>query len=180
MKYLFITDVHGDGDAIEKVLSYKEKDNWNKIIILGDLLYHGPRNPIKRSYDPLKVVELLKPLKEDIIWIKGNCDAEVDETVMEMNAFVSISLKLNGIDCLLTHGHHTSRHNPDESLKKGSVVFYGHYHVNDYVILNDVKYINLSSISLPKDNHKTFAILEDNVFSIYKLEDHSLIKEIKI
>ena len=119
MRYLVISDIHGASQALEQALSWKETLGAEKILLLGDVLYHGPRNDLPVPYAPKEVAERLNGLKEQIVSVQGNCDAEVDQMVLEfpiMKAFEILRLE-DGRKVILTHGH---RCNPGSvSMPKG-------------------------------------------------------------
>lgn len=178
MKYLIITDVHGDASTLERVLEIYKEANLDKIICLGDLLYHGPRNPIPEMYNPKKICELLKPYLNKLIWIQGNCDAEVDEMVMDKSFTKGKYLKVFNHRFYFTHGHKISKHNPSDKLNVDFVV-YGHYHVFDNTRINDINYVNIGSLSLPKDNYKQYAIMDEEGIKVYNLDNNTLIGHVK-
>ena len=173
MKYLVFTDLHGTYPSLIKLLEVFKKEDCDKIICLGDLLYHGPRNDLPDGYAPKKVIETLKPYMDKFIWVQGNCDAEVDEMVLNKKFKKKIKLKHNNKDIILTHGHHLSRFDVDINIKEGTIVIYGHYHVFNVSDINNVRYINVGSCSIPKDNIKQYAILDDKL-TIYTLDGEKI------
>lgn len=159
MKYLIFSDIHGSSYYMEKVLNAFEKEKCDKLICLGDLLYHGPRNDLPHGHNPKEVVRMINNYKDKIVMVKGNCEAEVDQMVLDFPIFDFSSISDNSI--LLTHGHHINPENPID-VTKGSIVFYGHTHVSKSEVVNGVYYINPGSVSLPKLNTKhSFVILEE-------------------
>ena len=173
MKYLFVSDIHGSLDSTKHIINKFNENHCDKIIILGDILYHGPRNDLPDCYNPKKVIELLNPLSNSIIAIKGNCDAEVDQMVL--NFKIHDNYILNN-DIYLTHGHHVNYLSPlnNENIK---TIIHGHTHIIKVDVIDNKKYINLGSITIPKENtRRCYAILEENVFSIYDLQDNLLMK----
>jgi putative phosphoesterase len=156
--YLICSDVHGCITTLNKVVDFFLINKFDKLIILGDLLYHGPRNDIPKGYNPKEVIKLLNPLKEKIIMVRGNCDAEVDQMVLDFKIHNKKKIKYNSKNIHLIHGHHLDKEN--NHYKKGDVVFYGHTHVSKYENINNVAYINPGSISIPKENtKKSFMVL---------------------
>ena len=146
-------------------------------ICLGDLLYHGPRNDLPKSYNPKEVVKMLEPFVNDkkLLWIQGNCDSEVDTMVMKTKYSKRKTIYINNRRIILTHGHHLSRFEPDATLKPHDLVIYGHYHVLDLSTINGVDYLNIGSLSIPKDNRRQFGIIEDKVIKIYDLDTLELL-----
>ncbi|MGM9857753.1 MAG: phosphodiesterase [Bacilli bacterium] len=177
MKYLIFSDLHGDYLSCQRIINEFETNKCDKFIFLGDLLYHGPRNDLPSGYDTKKVVELLKPYKDKFIWIKGNCDAEVDEMVTSMTNESKISMNINGFDFIFTHGHHLSSSNPDLNIKKGTIVVYGHYHRFEKININEVCYLNIGSCSIPRDGKKQYGILTEDKITIYSFDNDVLISE---
>ena len=97
MKYLVVSDIHGSLFYASKIIEIMKKENIDKLILLGDLYYHGPRNPLPKEYNPMEVSKLLNSLKDQLICIKGNCDAEVDEMISEFSFNDHIKLDINNI-----------------------------------------------------------------------------------
>lgn len=176
MKVLFISDIHGSFYYLRKVMDEYEKQEMDKIVILGDVLYHGPRNQLPKGYDCQAVLKLLNGYKEDIIAVRGNCDAEVDQMVLEFDVMADYKkVNLNGIDFFLTHGH-LYEGIPD--MAKDCVFAYGHIH-KAVACKQDGQYvINPSSISLSKEGVNSYGVLENDIFTIYDL-DGTIVKTIQ-
>ena len=167
MKYLIISDIHGSKYYVEKVLEVYQNENCDKMIILGDVLYHGPRNDLPEGYNPKEVVRLLNQYKDDIMCIKGNCDAEVDEMVLDFELHREYFLNTEHFKIYLNHGHGVEIHKLDPSLDI-NLILYGHTHIHKIEISNKLCLINPGSISIPKgDMINSFAIMEDNSVRIY-------------
>ncbi len=160
-KYLIATDVHGSLEFYNKLEKRIEVENPTTIIFLGDLYYHGPRNPLPQGYSPMEVCQKIKGLKNTIL-IKGNCDAEVDEMITEREFEREVYLQINGRNFLFTHGHKLFEQK--QNLKGVDFVVYGHTHINELSSINDTTLINLSSISLPKQNaERCYMIIDDKI-----------------
>jgi len=173
MKYLVISDIHGSSKYLKMLLS--EIKDFDKLIILGDILYHGPRNNLPDGYNPKEVIEILNSLKDKIIAVRGNCDANVDLMVLDFEINDHKWLEIGSTKVFLTHGDVYYR----DSLVSGDnyIMLYGHYHRNEITKISDrIRTINIGSLSLPKDNHHSFAIISDNKITSYDL----LTKEILI
>ena len=169
-KYLIISDIHGDYESFSKIIDIYNKDKFKDILILGDLLYHGPRNPLPRHYDTKKVYELANQYKDNILMVKGNCDSEVDQMVLCFKIHNYKKVNLNGYNCLLVHGHHLDKLSKDE-LKNIDIVFYGHTHVHKIEKVDNTYFINPGSISLPKENQdKSYIIFNGNRIDIISLD----------
>ena len=177
MKYLLISDVHGSSGAMEKIESIILENNFDRIISLGDILYHGPRNDLPEGYNPKKVIEVINKYHDKFIFIQGNCDAEVDAMVLKCKFYKRKKIRVHNRNIYLTHGHHLSRFDVDEKLNNGDIVIYGHYHVFDISQINGVIYINIGSTSIPKDLNKQYAIMDNEKIVIYSLDDNHIIGE---
>ena len=179
MKLMFISDIHGSYTSTKRVIEIFEEEHADKLIILGDSLYHGPRNDLPEGHNPKKVVTLLNEYKDKIIAVRGNCDAEVDQMVLEFDVMSTYTKLYIEDRCLfLTHGHH---YDPEHLpyLNKGDVFVYGHYHIPVLREENGINIVNPNSISLPKQGEKGYAMYENSKISLYNLEK-KLLKEKKL
>ena len=170
MKLLICSDVHGSSYYMEKVISAFNEKKCDKIVILGDLLYHGPRNDLPHGHHPKGVIKLVNEYKEKIIMVKGNCEAEVDQMVLEFPINELVYMNVCDRDCYFTHGHKYGPSNPLPACK-GSLVFYGHTHVTKHEDIDGVSYINPGSTSLPKQNTKNgFIVFDGQNIEFYDIE----------
>lgn len=179
MKCMIVSDVHGALDDLKKVLSIFDEEEMDKLILLGDLLYHGPRNPLPDGYNPKEVAVLLNQYKDKIIAVRGNCDAEVDQMVLDFPMRADYSeMYIDGHRFFITHGH---LYNEDERplLRSGDILMYGHFHKPIAKRVNDMTIFNPSSISLPKTGMKSYGVYENHELKIYSLEK-TLLHAIKI
>ena len=181
MKILICSDIHGDAESLELLLKRFSAEAADKILILGDILYHGPRNDLPAGYAPKKVISMLSELKDKIISVRGNCDTEVDQMVLPFPILADYSyLITDRLTIFATHGH---KYSPDlpPPMASGTVMLGGHTHVPKIEPMeNGCYYINPGSISLPKENNpKTYAVYEDGKISIKQL-DGALFKEITL
>lgn len=167
MRYFIISDIHGSPCQLEKVLDRFEKEQGDYLVILGDILYHGPRNPIPHGYDPQKVVSLLNPYKDRIIACRGNCEAEVDQMLLAFPCMSDYSLFVEGdISFFATHGHRYTLENFPHGPGK-NVFLSGHTHLWVLEKQGEVICCNPGSITLPKENRPaTYAIYENQMLSI--------------
>ena len=180
MRLFICSDIHVDLDSMENALRLASEEKADKILILGDLLYHGPRNDLPATYAPKKVIELLNSNKNMILSVRGNCDTEVDQMVLEFPILADYAfLELDGLSVFATHGHHHNTATPPP-LKPGDILLHGHTHVLKIEEFGDGNvYINPGSISLPKENNpRTYAVYESRKFTIKDLSK-SVIKEIQ-
>lgn len=181
MKIMFASDIHGDFDCASATLKKYKEEHAQKLILLGDILYHGPRNDLPKGYAPKKVTELLNNAKEDIMCVRGNCDTEVDQMVLEFPILADYMLIYEHNKCFfITHGHHFNISTPP-MLKPGDVLIHGHTHVLTVTPFgNDNTYINPGSVSLPKEgNPQSYMIYDNGKFEIKDFAGNC-IKEFKI
>lgn len=181
MKYMIASDIHGSAYYCRKMMEAYEREQAGRLILLGDLLYHGPRNDLPREYAPKKVIPMLNGKNEDILAVRGNCDAEVDQMVLKfpiMADYALIPLK-KGRAIYVTHGHVYSEGNLPP-LKKGDVLLQGHTHILKAHEKDGIHFLNPGSVSLPKENHpNTYALWEKGIFTIKTL-DGIKVKEYRI
>lgn len=165
MKYLIASDIHGSGLHCQKLVERFEEERADKLILLGDILYHGPRNRLPEEYDPKVVIKLLNAMKERIICVRGNCDAEVDQMVLEFPITADYCMIPVGRNMVMaTHGHLYNLQNKPP-LNKGDVLLHGHTHVPANIETDTFRYLNPGSISLPKeDSAPGYMTLENGVF----------------
>ncbi|MCF0105732.1 MAG: phosphodiesterase [Holdemanella sp.] len=172
MKYLVASDVHGSLFYVNQFIKRIETEKPDKIILLGDLYYHGPRNPLPRDYNPKEVCTILNRYKDQLIVIKGNCDAEVDEMISDFTFHDSFVLNQS---IFFTHGHHI---NIDHPIKGYDMIIYGHFHIPFIKEKENQIFINPGSISLPKENsYHGYLVLEDNNIELKDLDGNIHIKK---
>lgn len=171
MKLLIASDIHGSAYWCEKLMALAESDQPDKLVLLGDLLYHGPRNDLPRDYAPKKVIPMLSAWKEKIIAVRGNCEAEVDQMVLPFPCLADFSQLLVDDKCLyLTHGHHANPENLPP-LPEGSIFLSGHTHVKIDEVHNGIRCLNPGSVSIPKDGSHSCLLYEDGVFTFHIWEE---------
>lgn len=152
MKWMIASDLHGSAYYCEKLLAAFDAEQADRMLLLGDLLYHGPRNDLPRDYDPRAVTALLNGCKERLLCVRGNCDAEVDQMVLHFPILSdSALLVLDGLTIHATHGH---IHGPDTPppLRQGDILLCGHFHVPVRRDCGRYTYLNPGSAALPKEN----------------------------
>ena len=172
MKILFLSDIHGVPSALEQALAAAEPLGCDRIVLLGDLLYHGPRNDLPKTYAPKAVIALLNSNKEKILSVRGNCDTEVDQMVLEFPILADYAyLSLDGLTVFATHGHHHNTDTPP-ALRKGEILLHGHTHVLKCVEFgNENYYLNPGSAALPKEgNPRTYMVYENRTFTVKELD----------
>lgn len=160
MKYIVLSDIHGSLFYMQKIMNIIEKEEVEKVILLGDLYYHGPRNFLPEQYNPMEVCKLLNSIKDKIYCVKGNCDAEVDEMISEFKFDNHLKIIKNNKTLMFTHGH---KYNIDNPIENVDVLIYGHYHTGFIKKENNIIYVNAGSVSLPKNDTKnSYLIIDDN------------------
>lgn len=179
MKYMIASDIHGSAYYCRKLLEEFEASGAERLILLGDILYHGPRNDLPKEYAPKEVIALLNAHKDRIYCIRGNCDTEVDQMVLEFPILADYALIVdNGLTIYATHGHvYNADHLPP--VQKGDILLHGHTHVLKAEQCGDITVLNPGSVSIPKEgNPPTYAILENRVFRIYDFEGNTIKEKI--
>ncbi|MBP5654477.1 MAG: phosphodiesterase [Clostridiales bacterium] len=165
MKIMAASDIHGSAGWAERIVETYKSEGADKLLLLGDILYHGPRNDLPEDYAPKKVIEILNREKDNIIAVRGNCDAEVDQMVLEF-PILAESMWLTSGDKRIyaTHGHHIDPTNLPTFLGKGDILLRGHTHVAEDIMLGSVRSINPGSPAIPKDGSPpSYVIIEDGV-----------------
>ena len=179
MKLLIASDIHGDLESAQRVISLFEEEKCDKLILLGDLLYFGPRNYLTDSYNPQGVIKLLNEHRDIILAVRGNCDAEVDQMVLNFPIMADYCyLSLDGLSVFATHGHHHNTDNPPP-LRKGEILLHGHTHVLKCVEFGDENYyLNPGSTTYPKEgNPKTYMVYENRTFTIKDLNGNIILQK---
>lgn len=175
MKTLIISDIHGCADRLVEALNTPL--TFDQIILVGDLMYHGPRNPILSDYNPEKVASILNELKKPVIAVRGNCDSEVDQLLLEFPILADFAtVQIDKLRIHITHGH---LEDPSEgSLKSKSRLYIsGHTHLPSIREVESCILLNPGSISIPKENNPaTYAYLDSNLLTIYTL-DHKIFQQ---
>lgn len=164
MKYIIASDIHGSAYYCGKLMELIENEQPDRIILLGDILYHGPRNPLPKDYNPAKVADMINPYAGKIVSVRGNCDAEVDQLVLSFPCLADYALVDTGDAVLFcTHGH-LSDPNHLPPLAEGTVYLSGHTHVKIDELHGGIRCINPGSVSIPKDGSNSCMILENGQF----------------
>ena len=170
MRLVIASDIHGSAYWCGKLVEVIEEVKPDRLLLLGDVLYHGPRNDLPKGYGPKQVIPMLSQYKDIILCVRGNCEAEVDQMVLPFPCMADYAVVCaDGLTLYLTHGHH---HNPDNlpPLAEGSVFLSGHTHVKLDEMRNGIRCINPGSVSIPKDGTTSCIIFENDEFSFRILE----------
>lgn len=179
MKFVFLSDIHGSLFYTKKGLEAFQREMGDQLVLLGDEMYHGPRNPLPEEYNPAEVANCLNEYKEKIIAVRGNCDSEVDQLLLEFPMLGDYAVLYTGTRRIfVTHGHIFDENNLPP-LSSGDVLIHGHTHLPVAKKQGDIFILNPGSISLPKEEHPhTYGVLENDTFYI-KTFDGEVYKEIQ-
>ncbi len=150
MKIMIASDIHGSRYYTSALMERLKEEKPERLVLLGDILYHGPRNDLPRDYDTKAVTAMLNALEPAPLCIRGNCDGEVDQMVLNFPVLAEFAmLYLDGRAVYLSHGHHLEE--ALQALHAGDILLYGHTHVPDYTLRDDILFVNPGSVSLPKN-----------------------------
>ncbi len=182
MKWMIASDLHGSAYYCRKMLEAFEREGADRLFLLGDLLYHGPRNDLPREYAPKEVIPLLNEKKEKLLCVRGNCDAEVDQMVLEFPVLADYAVLPVGQRLIYaTHGHiyHVKNLPP---LAPGDVLLHGHTHVPAWTEFGQGNlYLNPGSVSIPKeDSPHSYMTLEENTMQWKELESSAVFHELTL
>ena len=180
MKYIIASDIHGSAYWCKKLIDVIDEVKPDEILLLGDILYHGPRNDLPEDYSPKKVIAMLNPLADKITSCRGNCDAEVDQMLLEFPCLSDYALVMDeGKRLFLTHGHIYN----EEKMPKGKtdLFFYGHTHLWKLEKSGDHVVCNVGSISLPKGgNPPTYAMYEAGQIEVFNLDNREILASLSL
>ena len=176
MKLMIASDIHGSALYCEKMLSAYEREGAERLLLLGDILYHGPRNDLPEGYAPKEVIAMLNPRKKDLLCVRGNCDTEVDQMVLEFPIMADycflelVSENAGMVHVFASHGHIYHPHNMPP-MKEGDILLNGHTHVPacEEILDMDGKwylYLNPGSVSIPKEGSAhSYMVYENGEFT---------------
>ncbi|MBE5787630.1 MAG: phosphodiesterase [Clostridiales bacterium] len=171
MKWMIASDLHGSAHFCRELLEAYRRERADRLILLGDVLYHGPRNDLPLEYNPKAVIELLNPLSDSILCVRGNCDSEVDQMVLSFPIMADYALlPLEKRLIFITHGHkyHADALPP---LHKGDILLHGHTHVPVCRRHGGIVYMNPGSAAIPKEGSSPgYMILENGLFTWKTME----------
>lgn len=173
MKLMIASDIHGSSYYCRLMLEAFHNENADRLILLGDILYHGPRNDLPKDYAPKEVITMLNSIKDKILCIRGNCDTEVDQMVLEFPIMADYAILLAGSHIIYaTHGHNYNESNLPP-IQPGDILLNGHTHVPQCIEHENYVYMNPGSISIPKENSShSYMIVDENVF-VWKTLEHA-------
>lgn len=165
MKLMIASDIHGSAFYCEKMINAYRKERAEKLLLLGDILYHGPRNDLPKEYEPKRVIAMLNKISGELLCVRGNCDAEVDQMVLDFPIMAEYCiLYLEGHMIFAAHGHHFNEENPPK-LKKGDILLNGHTHIPKCAEHENYIYMNPGSVAIPKEGSRHgYMTVEGNDF----------------
>ena len=177
MKIMIASDIHGSAKYCRLLLEAYRREAADRLILLGDILYHGPRNDLPDEYDPKQVIEMLNTGKDEIYGVRGNCEAEVDQMVLDFPVLADYALLPLGSRMIyLTHGHiYHKGHLPP--MKRGDILLYGHTHVSCFEEADGIYFMNPGSVSIPKEGSSCgYLVLSDGMFVWKTLEGEEYLR----
>ena len=159
---MIASDIHGSAKYCRLLLEAYKKEKAAKLVLLGDILYHGPRNPLPEEYSPQTVAALLSEVKQDILCVRGNCDSEVDQMVLDFPLQADFGMiALPHGTAVLAHGHKSPAR-----LNDGDILINGHFHVPAFEKREGYLYVNCGSVSIPKENSPhSYLVLEEGTLT---------------
>ena len=174
MKIMVASDIHGSAYYCQKMTEAYKNSGAQKLLLLGDILYHGPRNDLPKEYAPKKVIEMLNNISDEILCVRGNCDSEVDQMVLKFNIMAEYAIIYDGERMIFaTHGHKFNKDNLP-SLKKGDILLHGHTHIPVNESIYGITVMNPGSVSIPKENSwHGYMIIENGTYTWYDFDGNS-------
>lgn len=171
MKLMIASDIHGSAYYCKKLFEKYNTEMPDKLLLLGDLLYHGPRNDLPKEYAPKEVIKILNEHKENVLAVRGNCEAEVDQMVLDFPCLAEYAwISIDGIDIFATHGHKLGPDNPPKASNK-YILLCGHTHISKCDENKEYIYMNPGSVSIPKENTPNgYMIIENGNAKWYTLD----------
>ena len=173
MKLFVASDVHGSSFYVKAMVDKFMEEKADKLIILGDIYNHGPRNPFPKDYNPGEVASILNGIKDKLIVVKGNCDSDVDKLISDFHFIEDLCVFVDNKTILFTHGH---VYNKDSlPLTKFDALIYGHLHTGFIEKNDDGVFVNVGSVALPKNNTpNSYLIIENNRLILKKLDGEKI------
>ena len=164
MKWMIASDLHGSAFYTKQLMEACEREQADRLLLLGDILNHGPRNGLPEEYDPMTVAAMLNAKKEDILCVRGNCDSEIDQVVLEFPMMAECAILSVGKKMIFaTHGHRFNTKTPPP-LHEGDILLHGHTHYCVQEKHEGYTYCNPGSVTFPKDGHRGYMTLENDMF----------------
>lgn len=180
MKLMIASDIHGSAYFCGELIKAYNCEKPDKLLLLGDILYHGPRNDLPKEYAPKKVIEMLNGICENILCVRGNCDTEVDQMVLDFEVLADYAyLYIGGYTFFAAHGHKFNEQNPPK-LKSGDILLNGHTHVPKFQKYSNFTYVNCGSVSIPKENSPHSYMIFENGELFWKNLDGKIYRSEKL
>ena len=177
MKLMIASDLHGSAFYCRQLLAAMEREQPDKLLLLGDILYHGPRNDLPEGYAPKEVIAMLNPLRERLLCVRGNCDAEVDLMLLPFAVEDSAVIAADGLRIVAQHGHHLPSCPPIPGVRPGDVVLSGHTHIPRGETVDGVHFWNPGSTTLPKGGFPaSYGVFEAGAFRVFGLDGRLLLE----
>lgn len=172
MKIIIASDIHGSAYYGRMLIEKFKEEKGDRLLLLGDILYHGPRNDLPKEYAPKEVIAMLNPMKDKIFCVRGNCDTEVDQMVLDFPVLADYAVIPHGDNVIYaTHGHKFNETTPPP-LVHGDILLCGHTHVPKCIQCDGFVYMNPGSVSIPKENSPhSYMVFENGEFLWKNLED---------
>ena len=172
MKIMVASDIHGSALYCRRMLERFDEEGADKLLLLGDLLYHGPRNPLPEEYNPKAVAEMLNARKQQILCVRGNCDGEVDQMMLEFPIMADYCiLSIGSRMVFATHGHHHNE-NSLPMLQEGDILLHGHTHIPVLEDRGAYMLANPGSVTLPKqESVRGYLLLEEGALTLKDLDN---------
>lgn len=178
MKVVIASDIHGSAYYAKKVVEAFDREGGELLVLLGDIYYHGPRNPFPKDYAPMEVASIFNAVKDRLLVIKGNCDSEVDAMVSQFDFNEFSQIVVDGVKVTLTHGHKFNKDNMP--VNAGDLMCYGHFHTGFITKVGGTVVANAGSVSLPKDGTPSSYLTLDNAIVTLKDIDGKALDSRKI
>ena len=177
MKWMIASDLHGSAFYCKKMIEAFEREGADRLLLLGDLLYHGPRNDLPEGYAPKEVIPLLNSLRPKLLCVRGNCDAEVDLMLLPFAVEDSAVIAADGLRIVAQHGHHLPSCPPIPGVRPGDVVLSGHTHIPRGETVDGVHFWNPGSTTLPKGGFPaSYGVFEAGAFRVFGLDGRLLLE----
>lgn len=163
MRFLVVSDIHGDSYWAQRAVDTFKAESADRLVLLGDILYHGPRNDLPAHYEPKKVISILNELADKILCVRGNCEAEVDQMVLKFPCMADYIYLVSGdVPFFLTHGHTYNSDNLPAIIIEGTVFVSGHTHITQDLVIDGIRFMNPGSPSIPKEGSiPSYIVIED-------------------
>lgn len=177
MRLMIASDIHGSAYYAEKMIAAYEREKCDRLVILGDILYHGPRNDLPKEYAPKRVIEMLNNIRNELLCVRGNCEADVDQMVLDFPVMAEYAVfYVGGRMIFATHGH-IYNENAMPKLKDGDILLHGHTHIPVCKEICGGRniYMNPGSISIPKENSRNGYMIIDDKKAEWKAIDGELL-----